>query len=250
MKRLLANHREGIYTALRVVAGLMFATHGAQKLFGAFGGVPVGAGSFMGLAGVIELAAGVLIALGLLTRPLAFLASGEMAVAFFVVHAPKGPWPIENGGELVLTEAGSKKRAGVWLVSPERLEQDLAHLGPDALELDETSLAAILAQVGEIGARHRVNVCNVFHAGDGNLHPNIPYNAHDRDEAERVHMAMGEIMEACIAAGGSITGEHGVGRLKRGALEDQLGPEVMALTQRIKRALDPQGLMNPGKLVR
>jgi putative oxidoreductase len=56
----------------------------------------------MGLAGVIELAAGVLIALGLLTRPLAFLASGEMAVAFFVVHAPKGPWPIENGGELAV----------------------------------------------------------------------------------------------------------------------------------------------------
>ena len=105
MKRLLASHREGIYTALRVAAGLMFATHGAQKLFGAFGGVPVGAGSFMGLAGVIELAAGVLIALGLLTRPLAFLASGEMAVAFFVVHAPKGPWPIENGGELAVIYA-------------------------------------------------------------------------------------------------------------------------------------------------
>jgi putative oxidoreductase len=102
MKKLLAPRREGIYTLLRVVAGLMFAAHGSQKLFGAFGGSPVGAGSFMSMAGVIELAAGVLIALGLLTRPLAFLASGEMAVAFFVVHAPKGPWPIENGGELAV----------------------------------------------------------------------------------------------------------------------------------------------------
>ena len=106
MKKLLASHREGIYTMLRVVAGLMFATHGSQKLFGAFGGSPVQVGSIMGslmvVAGVIELAAGVLIALGLLTRPLAFLASGEMAVAFFVAHAPKGPWPIENGGELAV----------------------------------------------------------------------------------------------------------------------------------------------------
>jgi putative oxidoreductase len=91
---------------LRVVAGLMFATHGAQKLFGAFGGSQAQAGSLMGTlmiaAGVIELAAGILIGVGLLTRPLAFLASGEMAVAFFVVHAPKGPWPIENGGELAV----------------------------------------------------------------------------------------------------------------------------------------------------
>jgi putative oxidoreductase len=101
MKKLLAHHREGIYTLLRVVAGLMFATHGAQKLFGAFGGSPVEAVSLMGIAGVIELAAGV-IAIGLVTRPLAFLASGEMAVAFFVAHAPKGPWPIENGGELAV----------------------------------------------------------------------------------------------------------------------------------------------------
>jgi putative oxidoreductase len=105
MKRLLAPHREGIYTLLRVVAGLMFAAHGAQKLFGAFGGSPVEVGSLMGIAGIIELPAGVLIAVGLVTRPLAFLASGEMAVAFFVVHAPKGPWPIENGGELAVIYA-------------------------------------------------------------------------------------------------------------------------------------------------
>ena len=105
MKRLLAPHREGIYALLRVVTGVMFATHGAQKLFGAFGSSPVDAGSFMGIAGIIELAAGVLIAIGLITRPLAFIASGEMAVAFFVVHAPKGPWPIENGGELAVIYA-------------------------------------------------------------------------------------------------------------------------------------------------
>ena len=102
MKRLLASHREGIYTLLRVVAGVMFTTHGTQKLFGAFGGVPVQAGSLAGIAGIIELDAGPLIAIGLLTLPLGFLARGEMAVDFFVAHAPKGPWPIENGGELAV----------------------------------------------------------------------------------------------------------------------------------------------------
>jgi putative oxidoreductase len=105
MKRLLGRHREGIYTLLRVVAGVMLAMHGAQKLFGAFGAVPVQAGSLPGIAGIIELAAGPLIALGLLTRPVAFLASGEMAAAFFVAHAPKGPWPIANGGELAVIYA-------------------------------------------------------------------------------------------------------------------------------------------------
>jgi putative oxidoreductase len=102
MKKLLAPHREGIYAVLRVVVGLLFASHGGQKLFGAFGGAQVEPGSLLGVAGVIELAGGMLIAVGLLTRPFAFLCSGEMAVAYFMSHAVKGAWPIENGGELAV----------------------------------------------------------------------------------------------------------------------------------------------------
>jgi putative oxidoreductase len=102
MKKLLAPHREGIYAVLRVVVGLLFASHGGQKLFGAFGGAQVEPGSLLGVAGVIELAGGMLIAVGLLTRPFAFLCSGEMAVAYFMSHAMKGAWPIENGGELAV----------------------------------------------------------------------------------------------------------------------------------------------------
>jgi hypothetical protein len=74
-----------------------------------------------------------------------------------------------------------------------------------------TKLPDVLAAIDAIGARHGVRVCNVFHAGDGNLHPNIPYNADDADESARVHAAMSEIMHACVRAGGTITGEHGVG---------------------------------------
>jgi putative oxidoreductase len=105
MKRLLAPHREGIYTMLRVVAGLLFASHGAQKLFGAFGGVSVEPGSLMGLAGVIEVGGGMLIAVGLLTRPLALLCAAEMVVAYFMAHASKGALPIQNGGELAVLYA-------------------------------------------------------------------------------------------------------------------------------------------------
>ena len=97
--RFLSKWVEPIYAVLRVVAGLLFAFHGAQKLFGAFGG-QTAAEPLMILAGIIELGGGLLIALGLLTPIVAFIASGEMAVAYFMAHAPNGTWPIENGGEL------------------------------------------------------------------------------------------------------------------------------------------------------
>lgn len=86
---------------LRIVTGLFFMQHGAQKLFGWLEGHgPVELFSMMGFAGVLEFFGGLLIVLGLLTRPVAFLLSGEMAVAYFRAHAPQGFWPILNGGEL------------------------------------------------------------------------------------------------------------------------------------------------------
>lgn len=93
---------------LRIAAGLLFMQHGAQKLFGLLGGVPpegtaVPLFSLMGLAGVLEFFGGFLIAIGLLTRPIAFLLAGEMAMAYFVLqHLPQGFWPILNGGEPAL----------------------------------------------------------------------------------------------------------------------------------------------------
>jgi len=88
------------YALLRIVAGLMFAQHGAQKLFGVLGGTSRDLLSPMGVAGIVEFAGGVSIALGIGTVPWAFLASGQMAVAYFQAHAPAGFWPVQNGGEL------------------------------------------------------------------------------------------------------------------------------------------------------
>jgi putative oxidoreductase len=88
---------------LRIVAGFLFVVHGTQKLFGvpvASPGGPVELLSLAGAAGVIETVGGILLILGLLTRPMAFLMSGQMAVAYFLVHAPQGFWPLVNAGEL------------------------------------------------------------------------------------------------------------------------------------------------------
>lgn len=90
-----------LYAVLRIVSGLLFAMHGSQKLFGIpGGGDPVALASLMGFAGVVELGGGLLIAIGLFTRVAAFLASGQMAVAYFMAHMPQGPVPLLNKGEL------------------------------------------------------------------------------------------------------------------------------------------------------
>jgi putative oxidoreductase len=87
------------FTLLRVVSGLMFACHGGQKLFGWFGATPMTDKPLMLAAGIIELAGGLLIAFGLFTRVAAVISSGEMAVAYFMAHAPQSFWPIQNKGE-------------------------------------------------------------------------------------------------------------------------------------------------------
>jgi putative oxidoreductase len=105
MRFFMSRFEEETLALLRFMAGFMFALHGAQKLLGAFGGMG-GSGAtaepltMMWFAGVLELIGGLLIAVGLLTRPVAFILSGMMAVAYFTAHLPDGFWPIQNGGEL------------------------------------------------------------------------------------------------------------------------------------------------------
>jgi len=101
MERFLGKYSSCLYATLRIIAGLMFACHGSQKLFAWPGGnarVPLA--SLMGFAGLVELIGGLLIAFGLLTSYAAFIASGQMAVAYFRAHAPQGIFPLLNRGEL------------------------------------------------------------------------------------------------------------------------------------------------------
>lgn len=102
MERILGRFAPQCYALMRIVVGLLFACHGAQKLFGVLGGHQVPYVSQFGLAGVVELVGGLMIAVGFLTGFAAFVASGEMAFAYFTMHAPSGPWPIRNGGELAV----------------------------------------------------------------------------------------------------------------------------------------------------
>ncbi|WP_280427249.1 FAD-binding oxidoreductase [Nocardia brasiliensis] len=110
-------------------------------------------------------------------------------------------------------------------------------------------LGDLVTGVAEIAARNEVTISVIAHAGDGNTHPLIVHDPADAAMTERAHRAFGEIMDLAIALGGTITGEHGVGRLKKAWLPDQLGADVMALTQRIKDALDPHGILNPGAIL-
>lgn len=121
MDRVLGRVAPYAYVLLRVVAGLLFACHGAQKLFGMFGGHRVPLASTLGLAGGIELIGGVMIALGFLAATAAFVASAEMAYAYAASHAPRGSWPIRNGGELALLYCAlflyiACRGAGIWAI--------------------------------------------------------------------------------------------------------------------------------------
>ncbi len=100
--RFLDRYQGELLGVLRIVTGLLFMQHGAQKLFGVLGGDAVPLASMMGLAGVLEFFGGLLIVVGLFTRVVAFILAGEMAVAYFMAHLPQGFWPIENFGELAM----------------------------------------------------------------------------------------------------------------------------------------------------
>jgi glycolate oxidase subunit GlcD len=123
------------------------------------------------------------------------------------------------------------------------------HLVVQDAVVPRTRLPEILDTIARIGERHGVQVCNVFHAGDGNLHPNLAYDANDVDQSARVHDAMREIMEACIAAGGTITGEHGIGIDKLPYMDRLFSPETLAAMCALRGVFDPDQRANPGKVV-
>ncbi len=112
-----------------------------------------------------------------------------------------------------------------------------------------TKLAETLHKVKEIATRYRLTIGTAAHAGDGNLHPLIVFDPDDPEVVERVHQADREIVRLCVEMGGTLTGEHGIGLEKRDYMPMLFGDLELDLMRRLKRAFDPEGLMNPGKLL-
>ena len=129
----------------------------------------------------------------------------------------------------------------------------VGRLAPDYYCMDGTiprrRLAGVLARIGALSREFGLDVANVFHAGDGNLHPLILFDAGQDDQLARAERFGAEILEACVAAGGTVTGEHGVGVEKLGPMCSQFGSAELEAFHALKRAFDPEGLLNPGKAV-
>jgi glycolate oxidase len=129
----------------------------------------------------------------------------------------------------------------------------MGRLAPDYYCIDGTiprkSLPFVLAEMGRLAEAHGLGVANVFHAGDGNLHPLILYDANLDGDLAKAEALGGAILELCVSVGGSITGEHGVGREKINQMCVQFSEAEVNAFHALKAAFDPQGLLNPGKAI-
>jgi glycolate oxidase len=130
--------------------------------------------------------------------------------------------------------------AAMGRVSPDYYVQDGV--------VPRTKLPEVLRRIDELSREHGLRVGNVFHAGDGNLHPLVLYDGRVEGQAERAEELATRILEACVDAGGSITGEHGVGADKACAMPLMFAEDDLAAMQRLRSAFDPLGLANPGKV--
>ncbi|MSR22344.1 MAG: FAD-binding protein [Gemmatimonadetes bacterium] len=159
---------------------------------------------------------------------------------------------LSAGAREVRIATNAEERLALWR-GRKKAFGAMGRLAPDLLVQDatvpRTRLPEVLRQVGEIGRRHGILVANVFHAGDGNLHPNLLFDRRDPDQVKKVEAASKEIMEVCIRAGGTITGEHGVGFDKRAHMPLVCSHEVLRAMARLKEAFDPLGRSNPGKVL-
>jgi glycolate oxidase len=112
-----------------------------------------------------------------------------------------------------------------------------------------TKIVLMLHYIQEVAERYGLTISNIFHAGDGNMHPIIPFDPRRPGDLERARAAGADILRRCIAEGGTITGEHGVGLEKREMMPDLFSAETLDAMRGIKRLFDPLGYFNPGKVV-
>jgi glycolate oxidase len=126
-------------------------------------------------------------------------------------------------------------------VRPNKLGEDIV--------VPRSAIPDMVIRIKEISLKYDLPIVIFGHAGDGNLHPNILFDRRDEEEWQRVEAAVGDLFAGAVELGGTLSGEHGVGVLKRPYLEMALGPLAVEMMQSIKKALDPKGILNPGKVV-
>jgi glycolate oxidase len=156
------------------------------------------------------------------------------------------------GAASVRVAADAAERARMWSGRKSAFPA-VGRLAPDYYCMDGTiprhRLAEVLERIGEMSREAGLQVANVFHAGDGNLHPLILFDAGRTGELARAERLGADILELCVAVGGTVTGEHGVGVEKLGPMCSQFGSDELEAFHAVKRAFDPAGLLNPGKAV-
>ncbi len=158
----------------------------------------------------------------------------------------------EHGARGVRRAVDERERKKLWAARKGAFGA-MGRLAPDMMIQDavvpRSCLPTVLAETYRISAKYGLRLANVFHAGDGNLHPFISFDRRDLEELRRVEEAGREIMEACVKVGGTITGEHGVGLDKSAYLPLIFSPDDLGAMLRVRAAFDPAGLCNPGKII-
>jgi len=159
---------------------------------------------------------------------------------------------VDSAAREVRRASDESERLAIWQAR-KKAYGALGRLAPDIFVQDaavpRSALPDLLPKFSEVAHRHGLRLANFFHAGDGNVHPNLLFDRRDPDQVARVEAAGGEIMALCVGAGGTITGEHGVGVDKGRHMELVFGPEELEILRALRDGTDPEGLANPGKLL-
>jgi glycolate oxidase len=157
-----------------------------------------------------------------------------------------------NNGSTTLRISQSEAERQLFWAGRKAAFPAAGRISPDYICMDGTiprkKLPEVLRAMADLSRKHRLRVANVFHAGDGNLHPLILFDANVDDELERAEAFGADILRLCVQVGGVLTGEHGVGVEKRDLMPEMFSETDLAIQQRLKCAFDAQGLLNPGKV--
>ncbi len=158
----------------------------------------------------------------------------------------------ECGAREVRVAADARERMRLWKCRKEAFGA-IGRLSPSYCTQDgvvpRTQLPEILRRIRQAGQKYRLRIVNVFHAGDGNIHPILLFDERDSDQVDRVLRASHEILSACLELGGSVTGEHGIGVEKIGFMDQMFSSSDLEAMHALRQAFNPRGLLSPGKLL-